>query len=376
MNTDKSIKTFKDLQLEVIKEGRCSKCGGCISFCSTNRLHALTANQLGFPEFADPQKCMECGICYLICPQIPEMDEKLRETFGPASDLGAFKTVLSMRATDPAIRKFATDGGVVSALLLFMLDRKLIEGAIVSKKIGLFSRESIIATTKEEIIEAAGSHFEESSHLKALGDQYSTFTSSLYSLKTAESRNLLSLAMVGTPCQVNTLRKMQLLGIAPSHLISYVLGLFCWENFTFDDLAKKRFESRLQINLDEIAKMNIKDDFIITLTNGITIHIPLEAIDEIARPACFYCTDFSNYFSDVVFGGLGSPDGYTTVLVRTDKGAKLISEAMRLGYIEERKYETISLMRAAKAFLIAKIVQFNTLKEERARNKIKECCGL
>jgi coenzyme F420 hydrogenase subunit beta len=61
----------------------------------------------------------------------------------------------------------------------------------------------------------------------------------------------------------------------------------------------------------------------------------LSEIDDVARPACFACTDFANDFADISVGGLGSPDGYTTTVIRTEEGKEIFSEAKRHGYIEE-----------------------------------------
>ena len=66
--------------------------------------------------------------------------------------------------------------------------------------------------------------------------------------------------------------------------------------------------------------VNVKEDFFVYLEDGRVIHIPFEEIDSIARPACMVCSDFSAEYSDTSFGGLGSPEGYTTVLIRSEKG--------------------------------------------------------
>jgi coenzyme F420 hydrogenase subunit beta len=46
------------------------------------------------------------------------------------------------------------------------------------------------------------------------------------------------------------------------------------------------------------------------------------------RPACNACSDFSNVYADVSFGGLGSPEDFTTVITRTKKGRQLIRDAL------------------------------------------------
>ena len=119
-------------------------------------------------------------------------------------------------------------------------------------------------------------------------------------------------------------------------------------------------------------KLNVKEDFIISLTKGVTIHIPLEEIHEVARSACFACKDFSNEYADISFGGLGSPDGYTTTLIRTKNGAAVYNEALRKGYIKERRFEDAEEKRQDKTKMLAKIVSFAKMKRMRAEKHLSE----
>ena len=357
------IKTFRDLQKEVISRGLCGKCGGCVSFCSAGTLNALQmgggpaepAGAADLPQFADEDKCLACGICYMICPSTTELDAEVEKRFGWRPPIGVYESIRSARAVDPAIREVATDGGVVTALLLYMLENHLIDGAIVSRKTSILSREPMIATTRQELIAAAGSHFGGSSHLEELGDRYTTYSPTLSavnalrsgSLRAAGTAALQRVAMVGTPCQVRTVRKMQVLGILPAHIVTFTIGLFCIENFAFDEPGRRKLEARLQaevgrpVRFEDIDKLNIKQDLIVTLDGGpenarVTVHIPLEDLEEMARPACLACTDFGNDYADLSAGGLGSPAGYTTVLVRTPAGNRILSEATSRGYIEAK----------------------------------------
>ena len=190
-----------------------------------------------------------------------------------------------------------------------------------------------------------------------------------------DRRYLRDIAVVGTPCQISAIRKMQCLGVLPAHLIKYTIGLFCIENFSFDDVARERLEKKLDINLEDIVKLNVKDDFIITLTKGVTIHVPLEEIHGVARPACFACKDFSNEYADISVGGLGSPDGYTTTLIRTKAGASVYDGALRNGYIQERTFENLEESRLEKTKMMAKIVSFTRRKRVRAEERLLELAG-
>jgi coenzyme F420 hydrogenase subunit beta len=369
---EEEIKTFKDLNKEIVERGICGKCGGCVSFCSAGELNALEMGKNEVPRYINEDNCLKCGICYIICPQTDTLNLELQEKFGWKPPIGDYQRITSAQTTNKDVKEICTDGGVVTSLLLYLLDRNLINGAIVSKKTGRFARKAIIARTPEELIKAAGSTFSGSLHLEELGGKYTTYTPILSTVKSLEKKYLRDIAVVGTPCQINAIRKMQCLGVIPAHLIKYTIGLFCIENFSFDDVAKEKLEKKLDINMEDIVKLNIKDDFIITLTKGVTIHVPLEEIHEVARPACFACQDFSNEYADISVGGLGSPNGYTTTLVRTELGASVYDETLRKGYIQERTLEDVEESRLEKTKMLAKIVSFSRRKRMRAEKRLSE----
>jgi coenzyme F420 hydrogenase subunit beta len=372
---DVEVKTFKDLNKEVVEKGICGKCGGCVCFCSAGELNALEMGKNEVPRYINEDNCLKCGICYLICPQTDALNVELQEKLGWKPPIGDYLRITSAETRDKTIREVCTDGGVVTSLLLYLLERNLISGAVVSKKTGRFARKAIVARTRENLVEAAGSTFSGSLHLEELGGKYTTYTPILSTVKSLERRYLRDIAVVGTPCQINAIRKMQRLGIIPAHLIKYTIGLFCIENFSFDDVSRDRLEKKLDINLEDIVKLNVKDDFIITLTKGVTIHVPLEEIHEVARPACFACQDFSNEYADISVGGLGSPDGYSTVLVRTKLGATIYDQSVRKGCIQERTFEDAEESRLEKTKMLAKIVSFSRMKKKRAKERLSELAG-
>jgi len=368
---NEEIKTFKDLREEVVDKGLCGKCGGCVSFCSAGDLNALEMGENGLPRYANEDSCLKCGICYLICPQIDTLNQDLERRFGWEPPIGEYRAISSAQTTDDEIMSVCTDGGVVTSLLTYLLENSLINAAIVSKKSGLFSREPMIARTREDLISAAGSAFTGSYHLEELGGKYSTYAPILSAVKSLERKYLRDIAIVGTPCQLNTIRKMQILGILPAHLVKYAIGLFCIESFSFDDLARERLEEKLSINMDEIERLNIKENLILNLQSGITIHVPLGDVDEVARPACFACKDFSNEYADISAGGLGSQNGYTTVLIRTEAGESIFSDAIDQGYLRERVFADAEERSLEKTKMLAKIVSFARRKRSRAERTLR-----
>jgi len=322
------------------------------------------------PVFADEEKCLKCGICYMICPNIYDLDEDLKKKTKWEPPIGPIKDLVSAQTANPLVREKCTDGGVVTSLLLYLMDNHMIDGALVSRSDGPFLRGPMLATSGEEIISASGSHYDESFSVVKLGSHYSTYSPAMQELKSLRKGLIDRVAMVGTPCQIHTVRKMQVLGIIPSDVIKYSFGLFCMENFSFDDIQMRHLEKKYGFDLTQVLKVNVKEDFFIYLKDGRVIHIPFEEIDSIARPACLVCPDFSAEFSDLSFGGLGSLEGYTTVLIRSEKGKMVYRGALTAGYIKEKKYSSAEKARMDVIKLQKLIIDFSQRKKERAlRNR-------
>jgi coenzyme F420 hydrogenase subunit beta len=138
------------------------------------------------------------------------------------------------------------------------------------------------------------------------------------------------------------------------------------ENFSFDDLELENLGERHGFDVNQIVKVNVKEDFFVYLKDGRVIHIPFEEIDSIARPACLVCPDFSAEYSDVSFGGLGSPEGYTTVLIRSEKGRWIYRGALDAGYIKERRYSSVQKARSDWMMANTKVISFSERKRMRA----------
>jgi len=303
----------------------------------------------------------------MICPNIYELDEELKKRTNWEPPIGPLKDLTTARTTNSSVAQKCTDGGVVTSLLLYLMDHHLIDGALVSQSSGPFHRSPHLATSGEEVISAAGSHYDESFPLIQLGDQYLTYSPTLYELKKLRNQYVSRVAMVGTPCQIHTVRKMQVLGVIPSDVIKYYFGLFCMENFSFNDLQLEALGTKHGFDPHDIIKVNVKEGFLAYLKDGRVIHIPFRDVDPIARPACLVCPDFSAEYSDISFGGLGSPEGYTTVLIRSEKGKWVFREALHAGYIKERRFSSKSEARTDSIKTHGKVIEFSQSKRERAQ---------
>ncbi len=323
------IKKFEDLKEEVIDNDLCCMCRGCVTFCSASTLDAISIVE-GKPDYINFKNCLACGICYAICPRTIPLFEQLREKYNYSVPIGAYKVVYSLRTTDLQIQEVCTDGGFVTGFLKFLMDEKIIDSALISRREGFWNNQPMIAMSFKYLLKGAGSSLAVSSSLEDL-NIYTTYIPSLLALKGMGDFPT-KLAVVGTPCQIMTIRKMQLLKIIPSNIVTFTVGLFCYENFRFTEEGKKALEGELGVDLSEIEKINVKDEFLVTLKGGEIRRIDLDALHELVRPECFPCTDFSNWAADISVGGLGSRDGYTTVLARSGKARDYVERAINKGY--------------------------------------------
>jgi coenzyme F420 hydrogenase subunit beta len=320
------MKTFEDLIGEVQKPGLCHRCGGCVTFCTAVNYAALELDAEGKPRYADRDKCIECGLCYTICPEIDELDLEVQDRVGWQPPIGRVLETAVARAADAAVRDRATDGGVVTALLLHLFRSGRIDGAIVTRQSGPFQREPYLATSEKEILAAAGFFFDTSHGMKRYSDYYMTF-SQVREFGPLIQQGLQRVAFVGTPCQIQAVRRMQTLNIIPADAIKFCLGLFCSGNFVFGAKQQHKIAAIGGFQWEEVSRINIKEDLIVTLRSGEIKHILLDELEFMKRFACYFCPDYAAEYADISFGGIGAQTGWTTVIVRSPLGRAAFMEA-------------------------------------------------
>jgi len=321
------MKTFFDLKQEVQVTGKCHGCGGCVTFCTAVNYGALEMGEDNLPRYKSVEKCIDCGLCYQICPAIDSGDEAIKRQVGWSAPAGRILGVHSARIKDSYVRSRATDGGAVTGILLHLFDRGHIDGAIVTHQEN-GGRKPLLATTRDEIIRSAGTSFDIVGSMAHMGDSYSTYSPSIQAMGDLMRNGLRRIAFIGTPCQIKSVRKMQALGIVPSDAIKYCFGLFCSANYTLEPerlVALPELQGR---DLSSVRKMNIKDDFILQFGDDDAVNINLETMGMFRRTACSFCDEFSAEYADISFGGIGSEDGWTTVVTRTPLGRAVFADAL------------------------------------------------
>ncbi|MDR3062693.1 MAG: coenzyme F420 hydrogenase subunit beta [Methanobrevibacter sp.] len=238
--------------------------------------------------------------------------------------LGTYKEALSARATDKQIQKVSQDGGIVTALLSYALDEKVIEGAVVAGPTDeAFKPEPLVALTADEIISAAGTKY--------------TFSPNVWALKKAVRQyGLEKVGTVAIPCQLQGIRKMQSYPFATRFIadkIKLIVGIFCMENFPYASL-ETFVSDKLYSDLELVNKLDIGKGKFWAVTDDEELALPLKDTHGYEQAGCNICKDYVAELADVSTGSVGSPDGWSTVLPRTDAGNDMFTQAVDAGIIE------------------------------------------
>jgi coenzyme F420 hydrogenase subunit beta len=313
-------KTYVDLKKEVWESGKCSGCGGCVAVCP--------ADSITFPEQGDNTAPVQsgyckqetdgvpCGACYAVCP---------RTTGQTNETIGTYLDIVAARAKTDVPRR--QSGGAVTAILMQALKTGMIDAVVtVGEDRFTLRPRSIVITTSEQLVHEAGS-------------RYSWWVPLLAALKTAViKRKYKRIAIVGVPCVVQAVSRIRNsdhdLLIPYARAIRLVVGLFCTETFDYSVLVEKKLKSEHKIATWEIKKLDVRGKLVVTMNDGNVFEFPMKELEDAVRTGCHFCTDATSLYSDVSAGSVGSPEGYTTLIIRNPVGKVFVDNAVTAGDLE------------------------------------------
>ena len=288
-------KSYLDLKSEVWDTKKCSGCGACVAVCPADALSFAEGEMVTSPRSNGYCKQavdnVPCGACYAVCPRTGEQ---------PAETIGAYLQVLTAKATFEIPHR--QSGGAVSAILANALDEGLIDAVVtVTEDPWTLKPSSAVITKTDVLIHEAGS-------------RYSWWVPLLAALKEAAiTRKYTRIAVIGVPCAVQAAARIRASEndlLRPyAKAIRLVIGLFCTETFDYVGLVHGKLDILKQ------------DDS--------HLSVPLADLEDTIRPGCRICTDFSSLSADLSAGAVGSPAGYTTLVVRNDTGKGFVESALR-----------------------------------------------
>jgi len=239
-------------------------------------------------------------------------------------------------SSNPAIRKNGASGGCITGTLVYLLEQKRIDGAVVTipdpEKYG--RGISHFATTKEEVLRSAKSIYNVTSLTKGLSE--------------ASGR----IAVVGLPCQITPFKGE---GIR--------LGIFCGKNIlpsALDEVILRHgFHPADVQSICYRAFGWAPFGYTITLKSGVTHKFPWQASpfdevwesDQYRPPMCRTCGDFLADDADLSFGDAwlrelyGNQDGFNLIVVRKS-GKELMDRLIKDKVLTVTKVNTSYLLRS------------------------------
>jgi len=333
MYIEKFKKGWLELESEIIRTGKCVYCGACGAFCANIKFDPAKEIPIEDGSCEDANTCRDgFGLCYNLCPktgndQIP-LSLLDKWVFGKEQDkiLGHYIIIISARLTNTAKEHLSIEAGPITALLFTAMEANLIDCAIITDKDENFVPYPIMAKNQKEIFNGVGYKPSQSPTLSLVGDVI--------------NKEFTNTAVVGTPCQIQALRKLQnhpIFDYEAYDLISLAIGTFCFGTY-YNQLLTQCFKE-YDINANEIIKIDSdKSKFKMKIyTNSNTKEIPLNFIYENSiRNACFSCSDYTSSFADISVGNIGSEDGWKTLIVRTERGKEIIDLCREKGFLETK----------------------------------------
>jgi coenzyme F420 hydrogenase subunit beta len=368
---------FWELEAGVIFADRCIQCGTCVAVCPSNSIGVNKDSNL--PELV--KMCTGCSLCWDFCPrgglryealwppstgeseagEVPVVvksdsaDTYWKLTGGPPGDgLGAVIGEYAVRAGVPA--DDVQDGGVVTAMLLALLAGGDIDGALVSRPSDNpdepWKGIATVATTAKEIMAAAGSFYNQTMALAELD-------LSRYDLP-AKPR----LAVVGTPCEIQGIRAMQARrwpsGAHRIDAVVLTIALLCTKSFDYRGLMLDLLQKDRGIDIDRVSKVDvIRGKMIVEYRDGeLAVDEPIKNFHGAALKGCDECADFLGRSADLSIGSVGAIDGWSSVLVRTERGHRALDNAR--GRLDFRELDSPEALVKLDAF--DKRVAFDSLR--------------
>ncbi len=282
---------FWDLEKAVIDADRCVQCGVCVAACPTDSIG------LGDDDLPTLVKmCTGCSLCWDFCPRGGLRHEATWKIFGADRSVEGIGQVCESYTArvNPTIRG-AQDGGVVSALLISLLEAGEIDGALVAREsvTEAWKGEASLARTPEEVRECAGSFYNQTLALAHVDFEG-------YELPPNPR-----IAVVGTPCEIEGIKAMQARpwtwGSSWVEAVTLTIALLCTKSFNYEKLMLEEIRHKRGVNLEEVGRVDVmRGKLIVQDKSGETIfEEPIRDFHDAALKGCDECADFMGHVADI-----------------------------------------------------------------------------
>jgi len=336
---DTKRKRVKSIQ-QVVAKKICCGCGACYVICPQRCIEFVYGNRYNYPK-VDLEQCTGCGKCLKVCPSaflLKGIDPGFVPD-GPESEIPCYL----IYSPDDGIRLDSSSGGFITALILYLMEKNLADGAIVARAQGEnpLVAESFLATDREAMLSARAS-------------KYAPVSSCVVLRQVLERPG--RYVFVGTPCMIQALRNLQQLCEPLRQRIILAIGLVCAGMAS--RLSTKAYLIRYGVDPSQVWRITYrgggwpgrfrayaKDGTMLLdrplLGDELSYLVPC---DHYLR--CWNCLDHWGKFADLVVSDPWSDQmvqyerkGKSAVMVRTPAGEQAVQAAVESGALVA---ETIS----------------------------------
>jgi len=301
---------FDLLKKDCINSGLCVECGACAVVCPTGAIAMKEYDWGRNPELIGRCPEEKCDLCRQVCAarEVPvtASEEKFmgrrRKLDTYEKNVGVIREVFTGCATAQDIRTRGTSGGVVTALLVYALEKGIIDGCVLAgfDPQAPWKAKAMVATSRQEILACAGSKYQP--HPQLLG------------IKEAYDRGLKKIAVTATPCHAAAVRNMMLNDKLAKYgdIIKLVTSNFCAAHWA---LAGTKWLLKLWLDLDvkDITQLKYRTgkfpgDLVAITRDGKEHRTPfvrgggVAALGRFTPEECRICLEKISYTADIALG--------------------------------------------------------------------------
>lgn len=322
----------------VIKSGLCNRCGSCVGL-SEGKIIFVNKTKKYLPKIIiEPDEELSRRIWQACSGKDFDFNYYKEQIFSENGNfhryIGSYQNIYIGHCLSTDVRNRAASGGILSSILIWLLENNYINGAVV---LGMSDEEPwmnkpFIATSREEIIKAAQSKYTISSVNEILPEM-AAFKGKL--------------AYVGLPGQVQSIRKLQQLKDPIVQNIKYIIGPFYGNTLHFSSIISF-LRSHGEKNYTQIKKLNFRHgewpgNMHIEMQNGKVIEMPKFHANYLIpfhiMKNSLLCSDLSNEFTDISGGDAWAPvyeergKGFSLVISRSQIGQDILDKMLKDGVI-------------------------------------------
>lgn len=328
----------------------CAGCGACVAVlgASSGEMQ-LTAEGFLRPVPFKPLDVEQEASVRAVCPGI-HLAHPTDLVPGTSADpiWGPIRRVFAGHAEDAEVRHRGSSGGVLSALLIHLLESGAVDFVVQTRAVANdpLRNEIVFSRTRDDVLAASGSRYSPAAPVTALEPAF------------ADGGRF---AFVGKPCDVAAVRKYLALQPRLAGRIPYLLSFMCAG--TPSQHGTSEILQRMQVAPEEVVQFRYRGDGWPGSTRAVTREGRTEELDyntawgkvlnRHLQTRCKLCADGTGEFADIVcadawFGRDGYPefderDGRSLVISRTPVGTSILAEAIARNRVRVEDFKVASI---------------------------------